>query len=59
MTCDKQFWIEVAGVLATLILAAVAIWGEPLRAYFVGPRLTVRPRVLGNESSGDQETHGV
>src|SRR6266478_2771680 len=40
-----QFWIgtsiQVASVIATLILGALAIWGESLRARWVGPRLTL------------------
>jgi hypothetical protein len=41
-----QFWIQTGvqgvGVVATLLLAVLAIWGESLRARFTGPRLTVR-----------------
>lgn len=41
-----HFWIQtcvqVAGVVATLLLGVLAIWGESLRARFTGPRLTVR-----------------
>src|ERR1700674_3699656 len=46
MTPYQKFLIETitqgAVALGTLLLAAVAVGGEPLRAYFVGPRLTVR-----------------
>lgn len=43
---DYEFWIQtgvqIAAVVATLILGALAIWGEALRAKWLGPRLTLR-----------------
>jgi hypothetical protein len=46
MTPDQQFWIGFAVQLfvaiATLFLAVAAIWGDKLRAHFVGPRLQLR-----------------
>ena len=41
-----QFWIQtsvaIAGVVATLIIAALAIWGQRVRARWAGPKLTLR-----------------
>jgi hypothetical protein len=43
---ECQFWIQtgvqVATVVATLTLAGIAIWGEAIRAKWLGPRLTLR-----------------
>ncbi len=40
-----QFWIQtgvqVATVIATLIVACLAIWGDVIRARWVGPKLTL------------------
>jgi hypothetical protein len=37
-----QTAIQAGGVLATLVLAAIALWGEQLKAKWFGPRLTLR-----------------
>jgi hypothetical protein len=33
--------IETAGVLGTLVIAALAIWGDKIRYYLVGPKLRI------------------
>ena len=43
---DEQFWtqtaIQIASVLATLILAGLAVWGTSIRSKFVGPKLKLK-----------------
>jgi hypothetical protein len=39
-----QLAVQVAAVAATLILAALAIWGDAILSRWVGPRLTLRSR---------------
>ena len=43
---EDQFFIQtvvqIATVLATLLLAVLAIWGESIRAKLVGPKLTLK-----------------
>jgi len=61
MTDDQKFLTEMsvqaAGVVATLVLAAVALWGKAIRAWLVGPRLELR---LFNPQGERQDTadHG-
>lgn len=40
--CDWHFWIEIASVLATLLLGYIAVWGDALKAKWVGPRLRIQ-----------------
>ncbi len=43
---DTQFWIQtgvqIGVVLATLLLAVLAIWGNSIRSKLVGPKLTLK-----------------
>ena len=53
---DSKTAVDVFGVLGTWALAAVAIWGDPIRASLIGPRLKLR---LLNAHSDRQDTnHG-
>jgi hypothetical protein len=46
---------QVVGVIGTLLIAALAVWGEPIRARIVGPRLALRL----NDPQGEKTNFGA
>jgi hypothetical protein len=58
-----QFWtvtsVQIASVVTTLILGALAIWGESIRARWVGPKLTLGLLDPQGERIGIGSPHGT